>query len=119
MTPQDRISYLVYYLEGGNAKKFADKAGISPAQVSRLRKGLAQPTNYYSRILKAYPEINSDWLIHGEGFATIEQTEKSILLKEFQSLRKEVESLRQAIEKTLKSFSKVSQGEGETPPKGI
>lgn len=106
MTPQERISYLVYYLEGGNAKRFADKAGISPAQVSRLRKGLAQPTNYYSRILKAYPEINSDWLIHGEGFATVDQTEKSILLKEMQSLRREVESMHKALEKVLKSFSK-------------
>ena len=101
MTPQDRISYLVYYFEGGNAKRFADKAGISPAQVSRLRKGLAQPTNYYSRILKAYPEINSDWLIHGEGFATVDQTEKSILLKEMQSLRREVESLAKLVKKAM------------------
>lgn len=101
MTPQERISYLVYFLEGGNAKKFADKAGISPAQVSRLRKGLAQPTNYYSRILKAYPEINSDWLIHGEGFATIEQTEKSILLREMQSLRREVEGLAKLVKKAM------------------
>lgn len=105
MTPQDRISYLVYFLEGGNAKRFAEKTGISQAQVSRLRKGEALPENYYARIMKAYPEINAEWLIHGEGFATIDQMEKSILLMEFHALRREVESMRRALEKFLKSFS--------------
>jgi hypothetical protein len=66
---------------------------------------LAQPTNYYTRILKAYPEVSEEWLIHGEGFATVDQTEKSILLGEMQSLRREVESMRRTLEKFLKSFS--------------
>ena len=101
MTPQERISYLVRFLEGGNAKAFAEKCGIPPASLSRVRNGGANPSTYYARILKAYPLVRSEWLLDGEGEPTVDRAEQGILLVQMAALRKEVAGLKKEVEKLV------------------
>lgn len=99
MTPQERISYLVSALEGGNAKAFADKCGIPPASLSRVRNGKYPPETYYARIIKAYPRVRKRWLLEGEGEPTIDKAEENQILTEIRALRKEVQRLTALMEK--------------------
>lgn len=94
MKPQERISYLVHTLEGGNASNFAQKCGLPPASLSRLRQGKTEPTQYYyTKILKGYPSVRRDWLIDGKGEPTKERERETAMMSEIRELRKEVERL--------------------------
>lgn len=69
MTASERIDFLVGMLEGNNGKAFAQKTGIIESVLSHIRngKGKERPKSYYPRILAAYPQVNSDWLVAGIG----------------------------------------------------
>lgn len=98
MTPAERISYLIYELEGGNAKNFADKCNIPEASLSRVRNGKAEPLAYYPRIIKSYPQIRRKWLLDGEGEPTKEKAMQSILGKKIDALTNEVKRLTEMVE---------------------
>lgn len=67
MTESERIDYLVKVLEGDNARRFADKAGINPATLSKIRKGTFHVARFADRICSAYPNVNKEWLVVGIG----------------------------------------------------
>lgn len=111
MKPEERISYLIDLLEGGSAIKFAQRAGIPPACLSRARNGRGNAAFYFPRILEAYPEIKTEWLYSGKGAPTYNRHNKSLVDAKIVRIEKDLEELRKMVNKLEKSFSKVSQPE--------
>ena len=99
MKPEERISYLVDTLEGGNAKRFSEKTGICPQSVSSLRHGKYGIGRFVQRIANAYPDVNVRWLQTGEGEPMRNKAEKSRLEAKIDTLAKEVMRLSKMIEK--------------------
>ncbi len=62
-----RIQYILehYNLTAG---QFAEKLGIQKSSVSHLLSGRNKPSfQFLSKLVKAFPEINLNWFITGEG----------------------------------------------------
>ena len=103
-TPQERLDFLVHYLEDGDARSFAGKCGMHEAQLSRMRHGKEQITMLsYTRILRAYPQVRRQWLFAGEGEPTKEKQEKNLILSELSALRDEVAELKEMVANLEKS----------------
>lgn len=68
MTESERIEFLINHLAHGNANRFADRTGISKANVSKLKNGEIKLKRSISKILEAYPQVNRQWLETGEGY---------------------------------------------------
>lgn len=67
-TDADRLGYLIDALEDGSVVKFSAKTGINPPIISRIRNGKTPLAKVIPFILKAYPEVNEEWLKTGEGY---------------------------------------------------
>ncbi|MCI5580568.1 MAG: helix-turn-helix domain-containing protein [Phocaeicola plebeius] len=64
---KDRI-YSIMQKEGLTNAEFADKIGISTSSLSHIFSGRNKPSlDVVMRIQKAYPSINLNWLLYGEG----------------------------------------------------
>ena len=51
-----------------NAAQFADQIGVQRSSISHVLSGRNKPSlEFIQKILKTYPDINSDWLISGNG----------------------------------------------------
>lgn len=68
MTERERLDYLVEHLEGGKSAAFAEKIGVRRDVISRIRAGSLRLSRRYDAILKAYPEVDRNWLLTGEGY---------------------------------------------------
>lgn len=68
MTESERIEFLIKSLEGGNASAFAQKIGAQRSWVSRVKSGKFSLKKRITDILRAYPMINREWLMTGEGY---------------------------------------------------
>lgn len=70
MTESERIDYLIKVLAGGNAAEFAERIGTTRSIVSRIRspKYPNRITRYVDAIIRAYPAVNREWLLTGEGY---------------------------------------------------
>lgn len=68
MTETERIDFLITHLAHGNANRFADRTGISKANVSKLKRGEIRIQKSISKILEAYPTVNREWLVTGDGY---------------------------------------------------
>ena len=68
MTEAERISLLINALEGGTGAAFANRIGLSVAQVSKIKNGRNGIAKHINTILKAYPVVNRSWLETGEGY---------------------------------------------------
>ena len=99
MTEAQRIDYLVSVLEGGNAKAFAEKAGINQQAVTNLRQGRYRIDRFVAKILAAYPDVDDKWLVTGEGEPLHSIREKGEVLRKVDSLEREVRRLARLIEK--------------------
>lgn len=64
----ERLTLLINTLEGGNAKSFADKTGILPSTISRIRAGKLRLISKVDTILRVYPSVSREWLETGEGY---------------------------------------------------
>lgn len=96
MTKQERFLYLIATLEHGNARAFANRTGIDETVVSRIRSGKREFTpSYMYKVIDAYPELNSKWVLEGEGEALTYNVRKEIedLKGEVAELRKMLMSL--------------------------
>lgn len=93
MTEHERIDYLIKTLEGNNAKSFANKTGINPASVSKIRKGSYHIGRYLDRICSAYSQVNKEWLITGIGDSGVEVRRKTS-----EEYEKEIERLNGVID---------------------
>jgi len=50
------------------ASQFADEIGVQRSSVSHVLSGRNKPSlDFVTKILLAYPDINSDWLLSGKG----------------------------------------------------
>lgn len=63
-TVKDRTIEFVKY-KGITMKSFEVKCGLSTGYVTSMRKGFGM--DKLNNVLKAYPELNRDWLLYGEG----------------------------------------------------
>ena len=64
---KDRIEKIIRD-EGISSSKFADELGIQRSSISHILSGRNKPSlDVFQRILRKYPNINSDWLILGIG----------------------------------------------------
>lgn len=68
MTETERIEFLITHLAHGNANRFADRTGMSKANVSKLKNGEIKIKRSIAKILEAYPQVNRQWLETGEGY---------------------------------------------------
>lgn len=68
MTDSERIDFLITHLAHGNANRFADRTGMSKANVSKLKNGEIKIKRSVAKILEAYPQVNRLWLETGEGY---------------------------------------------------
>lgn len=73
---KDRIAQIMQK-EGLSSVEFADKIEISPSSLSHIFNGRNKPSlEVIMRIHKAYPHINLNWLLYGEGSMQEEKSEK-------------------------------------------
>lgn len=86
MTPSERIDYLILALASDNAKLFADKCGIHPSSLSKLRSGKFHLPKFTGRILAAYPQVNEEWLLSGVGDPIKKKISEKDLVVEIQNL---------------------------------
>lgn len=64
---EERIRQVMDSL-GLSQQDFAQKLGISPASLSNIFNGRSKPTNnHVQAIHRAFPKINTNWLMFGEG----------------------------------------------------
>lgn len=63
----DRIRALIK-LKNLNAAQFADAIGVQRSSISHVLSGRNKPSlEFVQKILKTFPDINSDWLLSGTG----------------------------------------------------
>ena len=77
MNEAERLDYLIKTLEGDNARKFSDATGIPTPRISKMRNGEQRIWGYIDTICKAYPQINRQWLLNGEGKSGVETIQKT------------------------------------------
>ena len=64
---EDRIKQIMEYLNLSQ-QEFAQKLELSPASLSNIFNGRSKPTNnHVQAIHRAFPSINTNWLMFGEG----------------------------------------------------
>jgi hypothetical protein len=64
MTVKERISVYIKY-KGMNNAQFEKACGLSNGYVANMRKGIG--TDKLNNVLTAFPDLNRDWLLYGEG----------------------------------------------------
>ena len=64
MEVKDRILEFIRYKKIP-VKQFEEKSQLSNGYVSSMRKGFG--TGKLENVLNSFPELNRDWLLHGEG----------------------------------------------------
>jgi hypothetical protein len=64
MTVKERISTYIKYKGMSNAQ-FEKVCSLSNGYVANMRKSIG--TDKLSNVLKAFPDLNRDWLLYGEG----------------------------------------------------
>lgn len=110
MNAAERIDFLIKRLEGDNASAFAEKTGIPTPTVSKIRAGKLGYKKRIDDILRAYPEINRDWLVNGVGYVgdvdveTVKQHYGEEIAKKektIETLLKEIALLQRVIEEKL------------------
>ena len=108
MTESERVDYLIKVLSGNNARNFASKAGIRPDSLSRARNGRGNPSFYFERILRAFPDVSREWLYTGIGEPV--KDDESEILRRLTSLEGDVRRLREMVELLVESAKKVPTG---------
>jgi transcriptional regulator with XRE-family HTH domain len=64
---KDRLHILIQS-EKLSSSKFADKIGVQRSSISHILSGRNNPSmDFIQKVLKAFPYLNSDWLLIGKG----------------------------------------------------
>ena len=77
---------------GISSSKFADEIGIQRSSISHILSGRNKPSlDVFQRILRKYPNINSDWLILGIGnmYKNTKNIEQADIFKEIEEDKKQ------------------------------
>lgn len=99
MTPEERINYLVLALASDNARLFAQNCGIHPSSLSKLRNGKFHLPKFSARILRAYPQVNPEWLLEGRGEPMKNKVTEREISAKLDDLEKKVDRLLALVEK--------------------
>ena len=76
-------------LEGLKPSEFADIIGVNRATISHILSGRNKPSiDFLEKLLQAYPNLNSNWLITGIGYMVIQKK-----TTEFQNSKKIVKMM--------------------------
>ena len=80
----DRIQYLIDSQYNGNKKKFAEKIGFAPQVVSNIVSGRKTKPSFdvLSAISSTIDDVNSEWLLTGEGEMLKKDAETSTTTQE-------------------------------------
>lgn len=76
MTTKDRTLRFVSH-KGLSVKKFEEMCGLSNGYINSMKSGYGNAK--LLQVLSAFPELNRDWLVYGEGEMIREVAEKSEL----------------------------------------
>ena len=88
---KDRIEKIIRD-EGISSSRFADELGIQRSSISHILSGRNKPSlDVFQRILRKYPNINSDWLILGIGnmYKDVKTVEQKDIFSEIEENRKQ------------------------------
>ena len=105
-----RIDFLITTLESGVAARFSEKTGIDRPAVSRIKSGELRLNKRYDAILRAYPQVNREWLETGVGYPgdlTVELVRYRLMKvvedrdRVIRTLTKEIELQQRIIEEKL------------------
>jgi transcriptional regulator with XRE-family HTH domain len=111
---KERIKQFIKYLNI-STKSFEEKVGLSNGYISSIRKGIGYKAN--GKIFKAYPELDSTWLLTGEGSMLID-TQNNNIVEEGRVLygcqgckerSKEIERLKEENDKLVEKIDKQNQ----------
>lgn len=81
-TINERISYIVHIKTEGSLTKFSEVLETTPQYVNMITKnGGSVGLDPITKILRAYPDIDARWLILGEGYPFIMNSEATNLKK--------------------------------------
>lgn len=69
MTTKERTLGFIAY-KGLSVKKFEEMCGLSNGYVNSMKSGYG--SNKLLQVLRAFPELNRDWLVYGEGEMLVE-----------------------------------------------
>ena len=68
--------------KGMKPSGFADMIGVNRATISHILSGRNKPSiDFLEKLLRVYPELNSNWLITGIGYMQTKKQEKQAPLK--------------------------------------
>ena len=73
-------TYLFVNHKGLTMKKFEELCGLSSGYVSSMRKGFGR--GKLDNVLTAFPDLNREWLLYGEGEMLITETPTEEKIKE-------------------------------------
>ena len=105
-----RILILIKDYATGNQTRFAEATGIKLTTLNGIIKGVAKPSyTTIGSILKAYPEINHEWLLFGEGQILKNGYEKMNIVKktEIDNTELSLSDRVKALEKKVKELETI------------
>lgn len=75
----ERVNKILKYYKL-TSSKLADKIGVQRSSISHVLSGRNKPSlDFIQKLLKAFPDINSDWIILGKGKMITEDEEENNL----------------------------------------
>ncbi|NVN96052.1 MAG: helix-turn-helix transcriptional regulator [Bacteroidetes bacterium] len=101
----DRI-LLILKTQNLSSSQFADEIGVQRSSISHILSGRNNPSlEFVTKILKRFPDINSDWIIFGKGSMYKVNAEKSV--------SETIEIKKQSLQPNLFNFEESEQVEKE------
>ena len=96
-TVNARIHHIIQHY-GLSAGEFADRLKIQKSSVSHLLSGRNKPSfQFLIKLLKAFPEINLNWLISGDG----DILKNSVQISEYENLKQVENELKDEPQKEI------------------
>src|SRR5690625_1024933 len=102
----ERVLQLIEYKSGNNQKKFAESIGFAPQVISNIVSGRKSKPSYdvLNSIITSFVDINSEWLLNGEGFMLKEGSD-DIYIQTVYNNRKAIEAKSEEQEVPLNSLT--------------
>ncbi len=67
--------------KGLKSSEFADNIGVNRATISHILSGRNKPSiDFLQKLLNAYPNLNSNWLITGIGYMSTKKETQEVLV---------------------------------------
>ena len=110
MTTKERTLRFIAY-KGLSIKKFEEMCGLSNGYLNSMKSGFG--SNKLAQVLTAFPELNRDWLVYGEGEMIKKDVSESELPSPVADDKSLIAELRSQIEKLEAKVDNLNQELGE------